>query len=39
VLLQGIELVNPNAERDAKVKAANAKWFDASSGFMSAKPK
>ncbi|KAG5189567.1 hypothetical protein JKP88DRAFT_192705 [Tribonema minus] len=37
--VQGIELVNPNADKEAKVKAANAKWFDTTSGFMSAKPK
>ena len=37
--VQGLELVNPNATAEQKVKAANAKWFDAKSGFASAKPK
>ncbi|CAM9346167.1 unnamed protein product [Choristocarpus tenellus] len=38
--VQGLELVNPNADLDAeKVKQANKKWFDSSSGFLSAKPK
>eukprot|EP00953_Heterococcus_sp_UTEX-ZZ885_P031647 16587-Heterococcus_DN1.PRE.7 len=37
--IQGLELVNPNADKEQKVKAANAKWFDSSSGFMSARPK
>lgn len=36
---QGLELVNPNADAEKKVKEANKKWFDSSSGFMSAKPK
>lgn len=36
---QGLELVNPNADKEKKVMAANKKWFDSSSGFMSAKPK
>jgi U4/U6 small nuclear ribonucleoprotein PRP31 len=35
--VQGIELVNPNAAAD-RVKAANAKWFNNNSGFMSAAP-
>lgn len=38
-LCQGLELVNPNADAEKKVKEANKKWFDSSSGFMSAKPK
>jgi U4/U6 small nuclear ribonucleoprotein PRP31 len=37
--IQGLELVNPNADKEQKVKAANAKWFDSSTGFMSARPK
>eukprot|EP00752_Nemacystus_decipiens_P014672 g13068.t1 len=37
--IQGLELVNPNADKEKKVMAANKKWFDSSSGFMSAKPK
>lgn len=36
--VQGIELVNPSAVAE-KVKDANKKWFDAHSGFLSAKPK
>jgi U4/U6 small nuclear ribonucleoprotein PRP31 len=36
--VQGLELVNPNAAAD-RVKEANKKWFDTSSGFMSAAPK
>lgn len=36
--VQGIELVNPNAQAD-KVKEANKKWFSANSGFLSAVPK
>lgn len=35
---QGLELVNPNADKEKKVMQANKKWFDSSSGFMSAKP-
>ena len=37
--LKGLELVNPNADKEKKVMQANKKWFDSSSGFMSAKPK
>mmetsp|Transcript_23640 Transcript_23640/g.41205 ORF Transcript_23640/g.41205 Transcript_23640/m.41205 type:complete len:110 (-) Transcript_23640:112-441(-) len=33
--VQGIELVDPSK----KVEEANKKWFDPSSGFLSAKPK
>mmetsp|Transcript_7347 Transcript_7347/g.9797 ORF Transcript_7347/g.9797 Transcript_7347/m.9797 type:complete len:526 (-) Transcript_7347:298-1875(-) len=36
--VQGIELVDPSAASE-RVKNANKKWFDDSSGFMSAKPK
>lgn len=36
--MQGLELVNPNAAAD-RVKAANNKWFNANSGFLSAAPK
>lgn len=36
--VQGIELVNPNAQKE-RVKQANASWFSASSGFLSAAPK
>jgi U4/U6 small nuclear ribonucleoprotein PRP31 len=36
--VQGIELVNPNAQKE-RVKQANASWFDSSSGFLSAAPK
>jgi len=36
--VQGLELVNPNAAAD-RVKAANNKWFNAHSGFLSAAPK
>ena len=36
--VQGLELVNPNAAAE-RVKEANKKWFDSSSGFMSAAPK
>jgi len=36
--VQGIELVNPNAQKE-RVKQANASWFNASSGFLSAAPK
>jgi U4/U6 small nuclear ribonucleoprotein PRP31 len=36
--VQGIELVNPNAQSD-KVKEANKKWFSSNSGFLSAVPK
>lgn len=39
VALKGLELVNPNADKEKKVMQANKKWFDSSSGFMSAKPK
>lgn len=35
--VQGMELINPNAAAE-KVKAANNKWFNAHSGFMSAAP-
>ena len=35
--VQGLELVNPNAAAE-RVKAANNKWFNANSGFMSAAP-
>lgn len=37
--IQGLELVNPNADAEKKVAEANKKWFDSTSGFMSAKPK
>jgi len=36
--VQGIELVNPKTAAD-KVIAANARWFGASSGFVSAVPR
>jgi U4/U6 small nuclear ribonucleoprotein PRP31 len=36
--VQGLELVNPNAAAD-RVREANKKWFDTSSGFLSAAPK
>lgn len=36
--VQGLELVNPNAAAE-RVKAANNKWFNAQSGFLSAAPK
>ena len=36
--VQGLELCNPQAALD-KVKEANKKWFDSSSGFVSAVPK
>lgn len=36
--VQGIELVNPKS-MDERLKEANKKWFDAHSGFLSAKPK
>jgi len=35
--VQGMELINPNANAD-RVKAANDKWFNANSGFLSAAP-
>ena len=35
--VQGMELLNPNASAD-KVKDANSKWFNTSSGFLSAAP-
>lgn len=35
--VQGMELCNPQAALD-KVKEANKKWFDSSSGFVSAMP-
>mmetsp|Transcript_15693 Transcript_15693/g.15032 ORF Transcript_15693/g.15032 Transcript_15693/m.15032 type:complete len:699 (+) Transcript_15693:1115-3211(+) len=35
--VKGIELVNPNAAAE-RIKAANNKWFNASSGFISAAP-
>lgn len=38
-LAQGLELVNPNADKEKKVMQANKQWFDSSAGFMSAKPK
>lgn len=36
--VQGLELVNPNLAAE-RVKEANAKWFSANSGFLSAVPK
>ena len=36
--VQGLELVNPNAAAE-RVKAANNKWFNSQSGFLSAAPK
>jgi hypothetical protein len=36
--VQGIELANPAADAD-RIAKANAKWFAADSGFVSAKPK
>jgi len=36
--VQGLELVNPNAAAD-RVRAANNKWFNSQSGFLSAAPK
>jgi U4/U6 small nuclear ribonucleoprotein PRP31 len=36
--VQGLELINPNAAAD-RVKDANQKWFNATSGFLSAVPK
>ena len=36
--VQGIELVNPMAMSE-RVKEANNKWFNMSSGFLSAAPK
>jgi len=36
--VQGIELINPNA-RAERVNEANKKWFNSSSGFLSAMPK
>lgn len=36
--VQGLELVNPNAAAQ-RVQEANQKWFNAASGFLSAKPK
>jgi len=36
--VQGLELVNPDAQRD-RVREANAKWFSDNSGFKSALPK
>mmetsp|Transcript_8813 Transcript_8813/g.11796 ORF Transcript_8813/g.11796 Transcript_8813/m.11796 type:complete len:114 (-) Transcript_8813:548-889(-) len=35
---QGMELVNPNANRD-RVREANLKWFSDNAGFQSALPK
>uniref|UniRef100_A0A7S1U3H0 Nop domain-containing protein n=1 Tax=Phaeomonas parva TaxID=124430 RepID=A0A7S1U3H0_9STRA len=37
--VQGLELVDPTAEAKRRVEEANKKWFNASSGFLSAKPK
>lgn len=37
--VQGLELVNPNAEAERKVARANANWFSGDSGFASALPK
>ena len=36
--VQGMELVNPDANRD-RVKEANRKWFGESAGFQSSLPK
>jgi len=36
--VQGLELVNPDANRD-RVRQANAKWFSDNAGFQSALPK
>jgi U4/U6 small nuclear ribonucleoprotein PRP31 len=36
--VQGMELVNPNAAAE-RVRAANNKWFNSQSGFLSAAPK
>ena len=35
--VQGLELINPNAAAE-RLKAANQKWFNANSGFLSAAP-
>ena len=38
--VQGLELINPNAVTAAdRVREANKKWFNSSSGFLSAVPK
>ena len=34
--VQGLELVNPDAQRD-RVREANQKWFSQNAGFQSAK--
>ena len=36
--VQGLEIMNP-AAAEAKVNAANQKYFSATSGFLSVKPK
>jgi U4/U6 small nuclear ribonucleoprotein PRP31 len=36
--LQGMELVNPDAQKD-RVRQANQKWFSETAGFQSALPK
>ena len=36
--VQGLELVNPDAQRD-RVREANQKWFSQNAGFQSALPK
>ena len=36
---QGLELVNPDAAKKAKLEDANKKWFGQGAGFMSAVPK
>lgn len=36
--VQGMELVNPDAQKD-RVKEANKKWFSDNAGFQSALPK
>jgi hypothetical protein len=35
---QGLELVNPEAEKKRKLDEANKKWFSQDAGFMSAWP-
>lgn len=37
--VQGLELVNPDANREDRVREANAKWFKENAGFQSALPK
>mmetsp|Transcript_14221 Transcript_14221/g.20444 ORF Transcript_14221/g.20444 Transcript_14221/m.20444 type:complete len:158 (-) Transcript_14221:833-1306(-) len=37
--VQGMELVDPEAQRKRRVEEANKKWFSANAGFTSALPK